>query len=389
MYIDPSILKKRLPAIDKLASMYSMYRSTDLRNRDVRPLMSVCNRILETDPRAQGHMNVRTAALTGYGWRIVPSDTAFDEAAKEATMRLKTIINKYLNNCMKAPAFGVFVMELLWEYDAISNSNNWRISRIYDSTEVELYSDRVYRLNGDVTISKEELMNTDTSASVFLIDKATMPPILPSIAIHEVMLNDNLQNWANFAKKLMGLALAKWSRGADDSEIDAAKNVVATLQTTNFAATSDEINFDFKEFVSGQGSATYKDIKSELEKDITIAFLGQANTAELPKGSGLAAMQVLNLIRGDILWSDMQRVTELVNDQLLKIDYKYLYGNEDVPYRFEFNIDEEIDREKEVRIMDTALKAGLSLDANEVYNRIGMTKPASVADVITGKASLF
>jgi len=198
-----------------------------------------------------------------------------------------------------------------------------------------------------------------------------------------------LQNWANFARKLMGLALAQWNEGAAPEEKEMAKNVIATLQTTNYAATSDGINFDFKEFVSGQGSATYKDIKSELEKDIAIAFLGQANTAELPKGSGLAAMQVLNLVRGDILWQDMQRAMNVINDQILVADYRSLKASEDVPYYFEFNIDEEIDREKEVRIVDTALKAGLSLDAAQVYQRIGMKLPEGVEPVIAPKASLF
>jgi len=388
IYIDSSLLNKRFPTLSKLMGMYSSYRNTDIRSRDVRPLMSVCNRILEADPRTQGHMDVRTAAVTGYGWRIVAKDPAAEQQAQDAARRLKKIINTYLDNVVFAPAFGCFVMQLEWSYDPVLG-NSWKITKIFDATEIERDGDNVYELQGTSTITKIPLVNDATSANFYVIDLSRKKPILPSIAIHEVMLNENLQNWANFARKLMGLALAQWNEGAAPEEKEMAKNVIATLQTTNYAATSDGINFDFKEFVSGQGSATYKDIKSELEKDIAIAFLGQANTAELPKGSGLAAMQVLNLVRGDILWQDMQRAMNVINDQILVADYRSLKASEDVPYYFEFNIDEEIDREKEVRIVDTALKAGLSLDAAQVYQRIGMKLPEGVEPVIAPKASLF
>lgn len=378
-----------MPTLAQLLAAYEKFEALDERNRDVRDLMSICNRVLEYDLRAAGHVSVRNAALAGaYDWRIVAKDTNYLQDALDATERLSNVIDEYLDNVTHSPCYGIFVVELAWEL--LDGKPVWSVLKKYDSTEIDYdkVNDRVYIIESKgLSISRKPL---DENQGLFIIDKYAHYPILAAVALFEVLLSDNLKEWNRFAKKLTGLALATWRENAAKETQNFAKNVLATLSETNYAGTSDEVSFDFKEFVSGQGATTYKDIKKELESDIAIAFLGQANTAALPSGSsGLAAMKIMNLVRNDILWADMRRATKVIN-KLVQKDWDLLTNTASCPLKFEFDISDELDREKEVRIVDTALKANLPLPANEVYSKIGFTKPSSVEDVITPKnVSLF
>lgn len=352
--------------------------------KDVRPLMSLGERCIEHDPRLQGHITVRTAAVTGFGWRIVAKDSQYAEQAAEAQERLNDVISTYLDNIVKAVFYGAFVMEIEWAVNPETGMPEWKINKEFEPTEIEVANKQLNILTSSEngTFIRTPIVNSATASNYYITDVYKLPPILPGIVIREVLLNENIKNWTEFTKKLIGLAMATWREGATDEEKNMAKQVINTLSQTNYAASSDAITYDFKEFVSGQGGASYAAFKGELEKDIAIAVLGQANTAELPKGSGLAAMQVLNLVRGDILWMDIQRAVKVINAQIIKTDYRFNYNTTRVPYHFEFDLDEEIDREKEMRIVDVGLKAGLKFITSEVYKRTGFTMPENAPAIL-------
>lgn len=390
-YIHQTLLERRLPNLEEVIGIFKSNMQTG-NARDVRPLMSLAERCIEHDTRLQGHFTVRTAAVTGFGWRIVAKDSQYAEQAAGAQERLSEIISTYLDNIVKAAYYGAFVMEIEWKVNDETGLFEWRINKEFEPTEIELDKKKVHILTPtSLGFTRTPIVNTVNASNYYITDIYNLPPILHGIVIREVLLNNNQKDWAEFAKKLNGLAMAFWDESASDAEKTMAKNVIRSLSKVNYAASSRRISYDFKEFVSGQGAQTYPTIKSELEKDIAIAVLGQANTAELPKGSGLAAMQVLNLVRGDILWMDIQRAVKVINSQIIKTDYRFNYNNTQPPYYFEFDLAEEIDREKEIRIVDTGLKAGLTFVTSEVYKRIGYTMPENTPEILksTTSAGLF
>ncbi len=118
--------------------------------------------------------------------------------------------------------------------------------------------------------------------------------------------------------------------------------------------------------------------------DIQIAILGQANTTQLPKNSGpRAALQVLNSIRQDILFNDINNITELIN-QFLRTEYYLSTGNDNVPYKFEFDIDDFEDYTENANVITYLGNSGLKIPIkkSELYQKIGYAVPEDKDEIL-------
>ena len=117
--------------------------------------------------------------------------------------------------------------------------------------------------------------------------------------------------------------------------------------------------------------------KKALESDISIAILGQANTTELPaNGGSRAALQVLNLIRQDILFSDIINIQTAIQ-RLLTIDSYLNKQTMNIDYKFDFIYDDVIDTESNANKFSILAGANMKFPIKkaEFYEQIGNKMP--------------
>jgi phage gp29-like protein len=187
------------------------------------------------------------------------------------------------------------------------------------------------------------------------------------------MRNEMILEWANYNKKIKGLIQAK----APDHEKKDASNALDSFMNNTYAVTSKDVEFLVNNLADMKGLSSFKEFIAKLEEDTAIAILGQANTNQLPNNGSYSALNILNMIRNDIAFSDMQRAKSLVNESLLLFDYRMNIDSSanSHPYEFDFVFDEAEDVETNARVLEIAIRNGIPLSQDTVYNKLNIKAP--------------
>jgi phage gp29-like protein len=390
-YIYPPLKKKLYPTYEEMSKAVQN-ADKEGPSRDTRPLMSCLQRMAESSPRVMSGIQTRQTALTAFSWELTPIiDGAADadlEKAKQARLRLRKIIDRLLMWHTDTPAFGCSLVELSW--DSTPTSGSFKVPTVLkryapieiertsaDPSTLQILADQSAIARSPIDLTSPGMTLADTD-SLFQTGGLLRPLVWFDIARNEAM-----QEWTSFNEKIKGIILARLEEWASKADEAAAKSALTNLTQNQWALTSKGVEFQFVDLVNQLGAASFKDFIAYCEDAISILLLGQANTTSLPDGGGSrAALEILNLIRADIHYSDMSRMERLINDQLLTADAQINLGLDESPFEFEIQLAEEQDREKNTRIITDAVDAGIPLKRTEVYASIGFSPPADTDEVI-------
>jgi len=388
IYTISDLNNRQMPTIDSIKRALRMASENDITLRDSRPLMAMLNRMEEVSPRLAGAILTRKTGLSSYGW-VIKSKQGNKEKATEVQQRLKKIINFILNECVRTPLYGAFALELEWVLMPSPMSYfQPRAKRLFHPTEIEKDFKTLYILetkSDGYGFTRQDIESIENHSSYYIYETDELfkqGGILRSIIFHEVLRNDTIQEWANYNKKLKGLIQAL----APDNEKADAADGLRNFLTNNFAVTSKEVEFKLNDLSSGKSLESFPAFLDYLNKEIQIAILGQANTVELPNiGGSRAAVQVLDLIRQDILFADMNRVKTLIDDQLLLADYRWNVEKtaQESAFEFEFIEDQQDNHETFARVLESLMRSGVPLSKSEVYAKLNLNPPADASDALT------
>lgn len=364
-------------------------------DRDVRPLQALLMRMVEASPRLRGHILTRRTAITSYDYQLVAHSSEMQEMADAAFRRCRRALRAMLNRHTNIPAYGALAIKL----EPIQQNGEWLLKpqRVYLPTEVErsgedLQEVAVLVTDGSGKITGRLYPHSDGGYWITGVDEDTVNQggILRSLAFHEKLHLHTRQEWANFNLRVKGILHSTWDEFASDEDIDVAKQAAVGGTKHGAASTSKSIGMEFVQTVSYLGATSYKDFMADLAADGAIAILGQANTTQLPnQGGSRAALQVLQLIRADIHYSDIVRIQNELAPQLLLADYQLNHDQAatDVPWGLRLSLADDADVEKEVRAAAEAIESGIPLKRSEVYERIGYSMPQEGDDVITAPST--
>lgn len=372
MYTYPPIKSKLYPSINETLTALRQADEEDPRIRDVRPLMAILTRMSIASPRLAGHVLTRRTAISSFKWILSGEESRIEEITK----RLRPSINKVLDYFINCPLFGAFCIELTWSSDLQKKEVVPSIAKVFKPIELEKNDDAVYILTEKGSgFDRKDVRTLEPNKYIFANDSSYWNGgVLRSIIFHELLRNDTLKEWSNFNKKLKGIIQGK----ADNNEKSDAAAALEGLASDNYAVTSKDVEFIFNELTSSKAVDSFEKFNKVIEDVEAIAILGQANTAELPSSGGSrAALQILNLIRNDILYSDLQKVKEIINSQLLTYDYRL---NSDPnasssEFEFDFVFDENEDIEINSRAIETAIRNNIPIVKTEAYSKLGLTVP--------------
>lgn len=396
----PSLRKKLLPSLPDALKAMRQADDRDERSRDTRPLLAILMRVVEADPRLGGHVLTRRTALTSFDVSVDTLDArGNDEGAAATLARVRAVADTILDRACEVSLYGALAVGLEWDAADVRGVTP-SVARDYDPDEVARPSRRLADLRLLAWTGSQRPTATPLPADgtvLAAVDESHWTGgVLRSVLIREILLSDGLREWAGYVRKLKGIIGASFDGEVPpvgDPERTAAETALQTLTQDNYSLTSDRLKFEFSKLVEAASGGSFKEFKAALEADVAIAVLGQANTGELPAGGGSrAALQVLNLVRRDIHHADIRRAERLMNELLLW-DYRF---NTDqaatsTPYRMRVAIETDdnagAEAETNARAVGEALDAldgtGAGLLADEVYARLGMTRPEKVPDVLT------
>jgi len=372
-------MSKNFPTLDQIAQAIKLAENEDSKIRDQRKLMFYLYRISQISPRLNGIINVRKTALSSFNYSLTG-----DEKLKEETLpRIKKIIDAILYNFINIPLYGSLALEV--EYVLIESEQKMQIKKIFHPTELEKdFDNKLYliKTNGQ-TVSKEQLIENNINFIFATDNQQSIGGVLRTIIYTEYMKDAAVQEWWNYNKRLKGIIQATVQ---DEGEKEAANNALANMMQNQYAITSDQVKFILNQLTNSSSLDSFEKFITLLNTETSIAVIGQANTSELPQNGGSrAALQILNLIRNDILFSDMQSVKKIINEQVLAYDYKINYNPNSIssPLTFDFIFDDDANLESYARIIEICIQNGIPLNKFEVYKRLGLTQPENESDVLT------
>jgi hypothetical protein len=385
-----------LPTIEKLVqAMKSADIADDKRNTI--QLMTMLMKIRSMSPRLQGHWLTRRVGVSSFKWDITSSDAANKDKAAEAKARCRAAIKTIISRHEQTPAFGCLLIELAWEVEGTDNVPTVR--KIYKPYEIEKYDEgtiAIVRSEGK-EFSRVKILNGDTNYIMDMDESDERGGLMRGIAIHELLRHITMEGWANLNQRLKGIIagvvdLQKMqSVNLTDAQIkeqtDALDTALSKAGDNNYIRAINAVDIQFKSLVDAASANSYSEFKKAIESDISIAILGQANTSELPQGGGSrAAVQVLNLIRGDILYWDMMRVQSMINEQLLRNDFRMNYDESATaaPWEFEFIFDEVVDTESNARKFEILGRTtgDVPVVKADFYRSLGLEVPKDGEEVV-------
>lgn len=316
---------------------------------DPRMLIGYLKNFMNVNTRLRGHKLTRQTALSSWDWEIVP-DTESDKArAEEVGIRLRTIIPIIIKQRVQTALFGASLIRIEWRQAA----GKWKPYpvKIYSPSEIVADSLRIGYFDARGIRQEIELPNKDFIGQTD--GEESRGGLLRSIAYTEIERRDMKREWLNWLKKQKGM-IQGVDQGASDEERNAAAQALKEVIKHNYMITSDAIDFKFHQIANSSAGNSFKDNLEEANASIAIAILGQANTSELPKGGGSrAALQVQQMISTDIMFSDVEAVESVINDQLIWQDSVLNYSSEP-SYKFAVRLAEYQDLETISAMLEAA-----------------------------------
>lgn len=368
------------PKLNDFLKTAEAVETTPFPQRDISTLMNYLKKIMVLNSRVFGHYMARKSALSSFTYSIIPNDKSDQKKADEALSRSSDCINAVLDRQLDTVLYGSILLTL--SANSSADGNKIRFEYKYSTDEYDYDQNGIYlfRKNSQGIRTKSNGYDIlDPGSNNILFDEAGYPfkgGLLRSIMPIEILRYDMLLEYGNYLRKLKGL-LQIVNKGGSDEDQAAAEQAAANAIKENFFISSEAIELKLNQ-VTGSAQNTFKDFLEWIDNSIAIAFLGNANTSDLPKYAGSrAALQVQKLISADIFYSDMNRVEKLMN-KLLLIDWRINYNPSaalsDLPYKFQFNLSEEQDFEANSNALRNIIDF-VPLKQSEVYQKIGFTPP--------------
>jgi len=388
MYTETYAGNSTLPSVAQAKTAFKL-ADAEPKYRDTRKLMYYLQDVAETDGIIRNLIRMRRVGVNSFGWQIVAADDKFDDAAKNAEIRCRDLIKNTLKYHTDTPMFGAIAIE--YAYERVGSEFVPNIIKRYKPVEIERDDNPA-----DIRIMPEgdkyARFNVEDSTRdnwIIDIDESLKPGgTLRSILIRMILAKDMEVEWANYNKAVKGIIQAVVGDATSKEDVEGAEAALQNLMQRKYAITDELTEFKHNELVSPIGATSFKDFLERLYKIFSHTIIGNANITELPNyGGSRAALWVLKTITADIIFEDIMRCENMINDQLLLSDYRTNYKREakEAPWRFKFIIPEEIDLEKRVAVIEGCQRAGIPLKTEEVYNTLEFTKPDDAPDIMFAK----
>jgi phage gp29-like protein len=165
--------------------------------------------------------------------------------------------------------------------------------------------------------------------------------------------------------------------GVDKEKLDAAAQSIDETagNATQVVPPGMKLNTEQPGQNAGQG---HRELTQDCNDELAILVLGEVRTSDAKPGAiGSQGEEVALALQGEVKAADAWNLSDLLTEQLSADIIGLNYGEEALPYtpRIELPYEMPPDRTVEIERTSKAFSIGLPLKEEEVYERIGFSKP--------------
>lgn len=350
------------------------------------------------DAHAAAVLQQRIQAVVGKEWEIVPAGSPKRPGRNPALtqeQKIADFVSGVLENCNFDQAradlllcllYGYYVLEVLWSV---------RDGRIVIDRLLGKHPRRFL-----FTPNRELRLLTPEN----LIDGEELPPRKFVVMTHGDSDNpygrglgqilwwpvwfkkNGIKFWLTFLDKFgMPTAVGKYPAGASEQAKSDLLDALDAIQNETSITIPEDMTAEYLE-ASRSGTATYEGFADFMDRQISKAVLGQNLTTELKGGGSLAASQIHNEVRQEIIESDADLLDACLNATLIRwiVDYNFP-GVTDYP-KIKTYAAPKPDLKQQSEIDKTvAVDIGLNIPKRHFYETYGYPIPEEGEETVGGR----
>lgn len=341
----------------------------------------------EKDTHLTSVLQTRKLAVSGLDYEIMPAGENVKQ--KDTALFIEKIIpdiqgfNDSLRDILDALGKGFSVSEIIYKY------NNGKIE--IESIE-RINQERFVFAAEDGILLKRPRLLTEEAMSYgielpeykFIYFKynprsgiAPKAGLLRPIAWMYLFKNYSLKDWVIFNERYaMPSRIGKYSGGATESQIKELEKAVRRIGTDAAAVISDNTIIELIESKARGEVGAYEKLCKYADDQISKAVLGQTLTSGTGSSGSYAQAKVHNMVRQDLLKSDMISLAEVIRDQIIKPLVRLNFGNDAPIPKFKFQSGNKSDLKTDSEILKNLGEAGFDqTPVSYVHKHYGIPVP--------------
>lgn len=278
---------------------------------------------VERDPQIHALLQKRTLALVSKSWRIEPaSDSAIDVKAAELVQKQLKQMN-FVKLCMKlldANLKGFSVAEIMWEH--IGGEIVAKQVRSRNQNRFAFATDSSLRLLTTKNPSKGEEVPLNKFIVHTFGEKDENPyGIGLGSKLYWIALfkRQSIKFWLIYSEKFGNpTAVGKYKNGTDAAERKNLMDALRALSNDTAVTVPESMTVELLEAKRSGSFETYEKMCTYMDKQMSIAVLGETMTTDVGSAGSKAAGQVHNEIRLEIVKADAIMLDETLKRDLIR-----------------------------------------------------------------------
>ena len=359
--------------------------------------LELCEELIDKDTRISAVINTRRRALTGLPWAIKPNTNADDPAHAQATADW---LDAYLSDRHRAREFARFLRHnatglgiglavtekvFMWGTDLrefLPVSSNRILADYSQGKQIRVLT-KDDRGRGIPATADKFVVFMPHNDRGLPMKGAPMRPC----ALCWLGKNMALKDWMNFVERYgMPAPYASYD-GSSDKDKKSVFTALQALASGHAAILPSSIEAKFAE-IGDRANQPYESIAEFLNREITIAILGQHLTTDTTGGTGtLAAAAVHDRVRQDILDADIEAERTCIEYQVFAQLIEWEFGADAPVPEFRRSVTDVADAltvESQVR---TAQAVKLPLSVSQLREKLDLREPSGPEDEVGADAA--
>ena len=333
-------------------------------NGRLKHLNSLYDRLYKLDDNLAGDTDVRIEALKSASYTL-PEDISQQQ---------KDFFTAFLDNFFPVlidQATDLKLTGSLFRQIAFKLENNlYTIEKFIEYKNLDLRAEKselvLYVEDEKKSLSDDRFVRLYQNYSVY-----------ESIIKYYTFFSFALNNWASFVETYgKPIRIGKYKPGSTQEEKNLLKSMVKNLGTDLGAVISENTLIEFADFKNASANANlYSTLLDFCKKSISKRILGQTLTTNTEKTGSYAQAKVHNMVRQDILQSDIRDCSKYISHICSRLN-RLNFADSDI--KVTLTIPEHVDLNTKINI-DTQLNNIIEIEPDYWYTTYGIPLPKSGA----------
>ena len=352
--------------------------------------MELAEHMEEVDLHYVGVLQTRKRQVAQIGVAVEPaSDSASDVADADlarAFLGRRAIVDELID-LLDALGKGYAVAEIMWE----TSERQWMPSRLERRDprwfEFDRETGRRLMLRGDA--GEPVPLDAGKFVSHVVSAKSGLPIRggLARIAVWAWLFKSlTLKDWTRFVEAYgQPIRLGRYGPNASPEDLETLERAVANVAADAAALVPEGMSIEFVADTTVRGrSEVYRDLIEYVDKQLSIAVLGQTLTTDSGATGSYALGQVHNLVRSDIEASDAAQLEETLERDLVRPIVALNHGPRAAYPAVRIERQTAHDAKATADVLAALVPLGLRVRMADVRDRLGFEPPAQGDEVLSG-----